>query len=177
MTFRTVIFGEMTAVVHQSLIVGIAVFPHPIQSGQFGVLCVQLRNIIAGVVARHTQIDVRMQRPTDLQRHIYAVDRHTVRLMRGHGHRDVGVRHHCHPFYTGRALLPKHALILHPSPLSGGYSIRFHFISTVHLDFTKRQTLPFYKPHFSSFSRLFYKLSCFARDCRRLHTRHENELI
>ena len=54
-----------------------------------------------------------------------------------------------------------------PSPLPGGYSIRFHFISTVHLDFTKRQTLPFYKPHFSSFFKIILQIIMF---CKRLQT-------
>lgn len=72
---------KQPAVVHEAFVVGVAVLPHPVQGRQFGIACVEARDVIALVVSLDAGQHVRVQGRADVERQVRRVVGRAVRLV------------------------------------------------------------------------------------------------
>ena len=61
---------KQPAVVDEAFVVGVAVLPHPVQGRQFGIACVEARDVISLVVSLDAGQHVRMQGRADVERQV-----------------------------------------------------------------------------------------------------------
>lgn len=72
---------KQPAVVHEAFVVGVAVLPHPVQGRQFGIACVEARDVISLVVSLDAGQYVRVQGRADVERQVRRVVGRAVRLV------------------------------------------------------------------------------------------------
>ena len=74
---------EVAAVVHEADIIRLEVLPRPVDGRELAVVRVLRADVVAGVVARVAEVEVRGQRPPHMDGQVGRVPRHPVRLVRG----------------------------------------------------------------------------------------------